>query len=163
MRLDLTWQQQEEGEDVPPAIVNGQRGGNITLYAAITQNRVLHHPANLGLYNTDLILTFLDRLNNIITAENQRDQMQYIVVWDNVAFHRSALTQNWFHQQPQFTVEYLPPYSPFLNPIEEFFSAWWKKVYEVLWPDAPHSSYGGSIHTRVDTSFQKILPILPCT
>lgn len=24
---------------------------------------------------------------------------------------------------------YLPPYSPFLNPIEEFFSAWSWKVY----------------------------------
>jgi len=84
--------------------------------------------------------------------------MQYIVVWDNVAFHRSALTQNWFHQQPQFTVEYLPPHSPFLNPIEEFFSAWWKKVYEVLWPDAPHSSYGGSIHTRVDSHSKRFFP-----
>ncbi len=112
------------------AIVNvpGQRGGNITLCAAITQNRVLHRHAN-----SDLILTFLDRLHNIMTAANQRDQMQYIVVWDNVAFHRSALVQNRFHQHPQFTVQYLPPYFPFLNPIEELFSAWRWKVYD-LWP-----------------------------
>ncbi len=48
-----------------------------------------------------------------------------------LAFHRSALVQNWFHQHPQFTVQYLPPYSPFLNPIEEFFSAWWWKVYDL--------------------------------
>ncbi len=29
------------------------------------------------------------------------------------------------------TVQYLPPCSPFLNPIEEFFSAWWWKVYDL--------------------------------
>ena len=27
-------------------------------------------------------------------------------------------------------IEFLPPYSPFLNPIEEFFSAWRWKVYD---------------------------------
>ena len=31
---------------------------------------------------------------------------------------------------PQFVVLYLPPYSPFLNPTEEFFSAWRWKVYD---------------------------------
>ncbi len=59
------------------AIVNvpGQHGGNITLCAAITQNGVLHRHANLGPYSTYLILTFLDRLHNIVTSANQRDQM----------------------------------------------------------------------------------------
>ncbi len=63
------------------AIVNvpGQRGGNITLCAAITQNGVLHRHAHMGPYNTALILTFLDQLHNI-TAANQIDHMQYIVV-----------------------------------------------------------------------------------
>ncbi|KAI2645113.1 hypothetical protein H4Q32_030897 [Labeo rohita] len=41
--------------------VPGQRGGNITLCAAITKNGVLHHHANLGPYNANLILAFLDR------------------------------------------------------------------------------------------------------
>ncbi len=83
-----------------------------------------------GPLHTALILTFLDQLHNI-TAANQIDHMQYIVVWDNVSFHRSALVQNWFQQHPHFTVLYLPPYSPFLNPIEEFFSAWRWKVYDL--------------------------------
>ncbi|XP_034740321.1 keratin, type I cytoskeletal 9-like [Etheostoma cragini] len=117
------------------AIVNvpGQRGGNITLCAAIKQNGVLHPHAHMGPYNTALILTFLDQLHNI-TAANQIDHMQYIVVWDNVSFHRSALVQNWFQQHPHFTVLYLPPYSSFLNPKEEFFSAWRWKVYDLRLP-----------------------------
>ena len=48
------------------AIVNvpGQRGGNITLCAAITQNGVLHRHAHMGPYNTALILTFLDQMHS---------------------------------------------------------------------------------------------------
>lgn len=57
--------------------VPGQRGGNITLCAAITQNGVLHHHANLGPYNANLILAFLHRLHEIVTALNQVDQMLY--------------------------------------------------------------------------------------
>ncbi len=109
----------------------GQRGGNITICAAITQNGVLHHHANLGPYNASLILAFLHRLHEIVTALNQVDQMRYIVVWDNVSFHRAALVQNWFHEHPEFEVLYLPPSSPFLNRIEEFFSAWRWKVYDL--------------------------------
>ena len=75
-------------------------------------------------------LTFLDRLYNI-TAVNNMHQMQYIVIWDNVSFHHSALVQNWFQHHPHFTILYLPPYSPFLNPIEEFFSGWWWRVYDL--------------------------------
>ncbi|XDV41651.1 hypothetical protein PO909_010472 [Leuciscus waleckii] len=36
-----------------------------------------------------------------------------------------------FQHHPQLTVLYLPPYSPFLNPIEKFFSTWQSKVYDL--------------------------------
>ncbi|XP_045560151.1 uncharacterized protein [Salmo salar] len=116
--------------------VPGQRGGNITMCTAISNTHgVLHRHANLGPYNTAHILTFLDRLHNILTppermndADHQRTR--YVVVWDNVSFHRAAPVQNWFADHPPFLVQYLPPYSPFLNPIEEFFSAWRWKVYD---------------------------------
>lgn len=114
--------------------VPGQRGGNITMCAAITHtNGVLHRHANLGPYNTAHMVTFLDRLHNILIPADHMDdaeQHRYVVVWDNVSFHRAALVQNWFVDHPQFLVQYLPPYSPFLNPIEEFFSAWRWKVYD---------------------------------
>jgi hypothetical protein len=58
-------------------------------------------------------------------------QMQYTAIWDNVSFHRSAMVQNWFQHHPQMTVLYLPPYSLFLNPIEELFSARRWKVYDL--------------------------------
>ena len=54
----------------------------------------------------------------------------HILIWDNVSFHRSAQVRNWFHDHARFTILYLPPYYPFLNPVEKLFSAWRGKVYD---------------------------------
>ncbi|KAJ8369545.1 hypothetical protein SKAU_G00095730 [Synaphobranchus kaupii] len=115
--------------------VPGQRGGNVTICAAISKWGVLHHHATLGPYNTAHLLTFLETLHNTLTPSDQRkhngpEQPMYVVVWDNVSFHRTALVRNWFDENQHFSFLHLPPYSPFLNPIEEFFSAWWWKVYD---------------------------------
>lgn len=100
--------------------VPGQRGGNITLCAAISLRGLLHHHAKLGPYNSQHILTFLDALHDIV-VQNRADQPRFVVIWDHVSFHRAALVQAWFSNHSQLEVVYLPPYSPFLNPIEDFF------------------------------------------
>ncbi len=110
--------------------VPGQRGGNITMCAAITQNGVLHHNATLGPYNTGHMLTFLDAIYTMLVPDPGQEPARFVVTWDNVSFHQAVLVQNWFATQPQFVVLLLTPYSPFLNPIEEFFSAWRWKVYD---------------------------------
>ncbi|KAI2645112.1 Translation initiation factor IF-2 [Labeo rohita] len=100
------------------AIINvpGQRGGNITMCAAISQNGVVHHHATLGPYNTAHIITFLDTLHDMLTNVQRPEQTRYVIIWDNIT-HSSLYSTS-------------PPYSPFLNPIEEFFSAWRWKVYD---------------------------------
>lgn len=52
------------GEEAIKLLVTGVGVGNITMNAAIT--RVLHHHANIVPYNIALIMTFLDRLHNIV-------------------------------------------------------------------------------------------------
>lgn len=78
---------------------------------------------------TTLHIEFCKTLN---TLEDQKDveQMRYSFIRDNVSFHRSALVQNWFHQRPQFSFQLLPLCPLFLNPTEEFVSAW---TVLVLW------------------------------
>ncbi len=49
---------------------------------------------------------------------------------DNVSFHRALQVREWFNMNQGFINLCLPPYSPFLNPIEGFFSSWRWKVYE---------------------------------
>ncbi|KAI2667382.1 DNA-directed RNA polymerase subunit beta [Labeo rohita] len=83
--------------------VPGQRGGNITMCAAITNHGVIHHHATLGPYNTAHLITFLEILHNTLIPPDQTDgpeQLRYIVIWDNVSFHRAALVHNWFTAHP---------------------------------------------------------------
>ncbi len=71
----------------------GQRGGNITLCAAISLQGLLHHHAELGSYNTQHIIIFLDALHDAV-VQDRPEQPRFVVVWDNVSFHRAALVQN---------------------------------------------------------------------
>lgn len=126
--------------------VPGQRGGNISLCAAMSSRGLLHRHAELGAYNTERLLTFLGELRDVLhdndhlnaqPADHHDQQIPgpadlpiYVILWDNVSSHRSVQVREWFNINQQFINVYLPPYSPFLNPIEEFFSSWRWKVYD---------------------------------
>ena len=106
--------------------VPGQRGGNITMCAAMNHHGILHRHAHLGAYNTAHLLAFLDGLHDLLLPPDQIDGQQlidYVVIWDNVSFHRAVQVREWFQDHSQVTALFLPPYSPFPNAIEEFFSA----------------------------------------
>ncbi|XP_038160244.1 uncharacterized protein LOC119796019 [Cyprinodon tularosa] len=53
--------------------VPGQRGGNITVCAAMTDHGIIHHHATLGPYNTAHRITFLDTLHNTLIPPDQID------------------------------------------------------------------------------------------
>ena len=106
--------------------VPGQRGGNISMCAAISEDGVLGRRPLLGSYNAAHLIEFL----NEIELACQGEGVTYVIVWDNVSFHHAEVVQAWFQTHPRFMTLYLPPYSPFLNPIEESFSAWGWKVYD---------------------------------
>ena len=115
--------------------VPGQRGGNITMCTAISENGVVTHIPSLGPYNTQKLLVFLDRLHSDLIPLHEGDLVgphlpTFVIVWDNVSFHRGPLIRAWFTAHPRMLMVLLSPYSPFLNPIEEFFSAWRWRVYE---------------------------------
>uniref|UniRef100_A0A1A8KSP9 Tc1-like transposase DDE domain-containing protein n=1 Tax=Nothobranchius kuhntae TaxID=321403 RepID=A0A1A8KSP9_NOTKU len=84
---------------------------------------VIHHHVTLGPCNTQHLLRFLVSLRDAL-FEQQGEELgpipTYVIVWDNVGFHRAAQVREWFIINGQFMNLYLPPYSPFLNPIEEF-------------------------------------------
>lgn len=56
------------------------------------------------------------------TQHSQRpEQSRFVVVWDSVSFHWAALVHNRFTDLLWVLELYLPPYSRFLSPTEEFF------------------------------------------
>ena len=72
--------------------VPGQRGGNITMCTAISENGVVTHIPSLGPYNTQKLLVFLDRLHSDLIPLHERGLVgphlpTFVIVWDNVSFH----------------------------------------------------------------------------
>lgn len=106
---------------------NGQRGGNITHCAVIHNCGVLHRHTTLGPCNAQHLLIFLGGLWDVLFVhEQQTEHLVYVIIWSNVSFLHSVLIREWFNINQRF----IKPYSSFLNPIDEFFSALQWKVYD---------------------------------
>ncbi|XP_041759173.1 uncharacterized protein LOC121586508 [Coregonus clupeaformis] len=108
------------------AQVPGKHGGNISICTAISEDGVVERRPLLGSYNAAHLIVFLNEIEQACQGEG----VTYVIVWDNVRFHHAEVVQAWFRAYPRFVTLYLPPYSPFLNPIEDFSSAWRWKVYD---------------------------------
>ena len=67
---------------------------------------------------------FLDNLEIVLQALDS-DNNQTTLLMDNAPFHNGATCGN-------CAIRYLPPYSPFLNPIENCFSIFKSKIREQL-------------------------------
>lgn len=94
--------------------VPGQRGANITMCVAISEDGVVGCRSRVCSCNASLLVTFLDELNQVCRA----DGVTYAIVLDNVQFHHARIVQPWFQAYPQFITLYLHSYFPFLNPKE---------------------------------------------
>ena len=95
--------------------VNGQRRENITIILAVSpQHGVEKHQFNADGTTVSRFCDFFRELE-----ERVRLEAPCIFVMDNAVCHRSVRTISDVH-----TMRYLPPYSPFLTPVENAFSAW---------------------------------------
>lgn len=96
----------------------GQRGQNITMVAAFSENDSLTLIPTIGPYNTEHLDTFFDTLYRDLTPKEERGPAK---VRDNVGQCQFPSFQ---HHQAMYRIlmEFLSPYSPFLNPIEDLFS-----------------------------------------
>ena len=93
-------------------IVGSQRGRNVTFLVAITPDvGVLRYESfDRGVNNED-VASFIRTLSVIL------DEEPAVLLMDNAPSHRHLQNPAALHQ-----IEFLPPYSPFLNPIENGFS-----------------------------------------
>jgi transposase len=72
-------------------------------------------------FNAQSTWTFLSRLRKA----SRRAGRRVVVIIDNAKYHHAKLHRQWRDkQEPDFTLAFLPPYSPELNPIERV----WKLV-----------------------------------
>src|SRR6516225_4683796 len=108
-------------------------------------------------FNGETFWEFLRHLREATVEPGRR----IILISDNAPYHRSRLHLAWRQQQqPQFALDFLPPYSPELNPIERV----WKLTRRLCCfaPDGVDSTLGVSrpIESRCDLCFK--LKIASC-
>jgi transposase len=92
-----------------------------------------------GRFNGETFWEFLKLFREVSSVAGRR----VVVISDNAQYHRSRLHLDWRLQQaPQFSLDFLPPYSPELNPIERV----WKLTRRLCL----HNRYFGFLDSVVD-------------
>lgn len=102
----------------------GIRSRNISVCCAMNCERIIFYKSQIMSFNSNNFVTFIDDLSVTLHEDSINTA---IFIMDNVPFHKSevvkeAITRNGWR------FLYLPPYSPFLNPIENMFSKWKQSV-----------------------------------
>jgi transposase len=106
----------------PYVEVPTQRGANISFCGAMSRGGLFFHCLRTGAFrSTTFIEEVLDPLWNLL-LQSPNWTFPVWVVMDNCPFHHSHVVVDWFEDHPDVRSVYLPPYSPFLNPIEEMFN-----------------------------------------
>ena len=106
----------------PAVVVVPQlRSRNISIVCAMTRHGIVHYVAKTTAIERgsfkDFILQLKGKLEEVGIFEP-------VLVMDNVAFHKCNEVKECITQHINARLLYLPPYSPFLNPIENMFSKW---------------------------------------
>lgn len=116
-------------EGMPAVTVQpANKGENISCLVAINRHGIMCYQLFDGAVNAERFRSFLhDQLHPQLRGNS-------IVIMDNARIHHSILFKQ-YADENSIRVEYLPPYSPQLNPIEEYFS---KLKYTIRYtPDKP--------------------------
>ncbi len=93
------------------------RARNISICCAIGKGKVLMYETSETAYNSEKYHHFLA---NLIQNLKQDYKENFIFIMDNVRFHKSDNIKNLITTSG-YKYLYLPPYSPFLNQIENMF------------------------------------------
>lgn len=126
-----------------PAIVrvDGLHNRNMSVLVAMSPVYcILMCYTRIQAFDGETFTAFLKALADKLRRDHPNHN--FVFVLDNAKFHTCAEVQN-VRPQLGFLLKYLPPYSPFLNPIEECFSKWKDIIKEDLAahvPSAPEST-----------------------
>lgn len=99
-------------------VVKSLKPKNISVYCAITKNGIIKETHRDAAFDTDSFTLFIDELRAEI---EQKGMTKVAIIMDNVPFHKSTIIRTKIEEKSHMLL-FLPPYSPFLNPIENSFS-----------------------------------------
>ena len=120
MRNNYGWTEVgTRGNVVVPRI----RTRNISVVAALSIARLEHFQVFETSVNADRFMDYLRNLLPLIRDRYRNNARIPMLVMDNARIHKTRAVLNLLKK-----VTFLPPYSPFLNPIENIFSLWKRHV-----------------------------------
>ena len=93
-----------------------QRGGNVSVIFAIDENGLINFLIHESAVKKDDFTTFI---SIVLEEVNSRNIQNACLIFDNCPSHSEEDFQSAFQYYNNAVYEFLPPYSPFLNPIEE--------------------------------------------
>lgn len=141
-------------------VVNGRRGQNLTIVFAISNRRgLLRHNLFEGGMKSERFIQFLE------TVSAANPQHRLTMIFDNAPAHRRALGD----QGPRFAdrphnLRNLPPYSPFLNLVEQAistFKAQLKRTLEEIRPQLLVEPHDYRMARLAQLSEQAVAAITP--
>jgi transposase len=100
------------------------RSRNISICCAMNIDGIILYETKNSAYNTESFSMFIA---NLIAQLRTFRMMSAIFIFDNVSFHKAEVVRELICREG-YALDYLPPYSPFLNPIENMFSEWKESV-----------------------------------
>lgn len=104
--------------------VTAARSRNISVVAAMNKYGMIYHKIHERAVNGEDFKVSLKEINE---SCQRQGIPRPIFVMDNVRIHHyRGLNDD--EEIASYRIKYLPPYSPFLNPIENVFSVWKNKV-----------------------------------
>jgi len=107
--------------ETPILEVKGGGREKVSVIAGLSLSPVAHR---LGLYFETYPNAYI---NNQGTADFLRELLRHlrgkvIVVWDNGPVHKGEPIRRVLQNYPRLSVEWLPPYAPELNPVEQLWN-----------------------------------------
>lgn len=100
------------------------RTRNISLCCTMNKEGIYLYETSTRPYNSDKFCEFIIRL---VEKINNDGIQKAVIIMDNVPFHKVQSVKE-IIQTHGHSLLFLPPYSPFLNPIENLFSKWKQTV-----------------------------------
>lgn len=108
----------------PRKTVRTIRSKNYSISAAITKKGILYYKVINKAFNSDEYLQFIFCVLNKMETESMTG---YTFIMDNCTIHKVASIKSIILNSNN-NLLFIPPYSPQLNAIEEFFSKWKRNV-----------------------------------
>lgn len=135
-------------ETKDPILLHAPTRKSVGYFAAVRlRDGRFQYCRETGRFNGETFFAFLKGLRRTSIRTGRR----VVVITDNAKYHHANLHKQWReHHAADFTLDYLPPYSPELNPIE--------RVWKLTRRQCLHNQYFPSLDdvvTAVETQFDQ--------